>query len=127
MSAIENHIKTKTWILPERITQDFELNVFETVFDFDMNFKLRPLVRYGLDMDDMFRTAYTLLWRESLEAKKDTGKFEFLINGVCEHLTRDFDCSAIESIDEQLRKKYLILEDITKLSNTGKRMCGNFI
>ena len=126
-SAIENHIKTKTWILPERITQDFELNVFETVFDFDMNFKLRPLVRYGLDMDDMFRTAYTLLWRESLEAKKDTGKFEFLINGVCEHLTRDFDCSAIESIDEQLRKKYLILEDITKLSNTGKRMCGNII
>ena len=127
LSAIENHIKTKTWILPERITQDFELNVFETVFDFDMNFKLRPLVRYGLDMDDMFRTAYTLLWRESLEAKKDTGKFEFLINGVCEHLTRDFDCSAIESIDEQLRKKYLILEDITKLSNTGKRMCGNII
>ena len=126
-SAIENHIKTKTWILPERITQDFELNVFETVFDFDMNFKLRPLVKVGLDMDDMFRTAYTLLWRESLEAKKDTGKFEFLINGVCEHLTRDFDCSAIESIDEQLRKKYLILEDITKLSNTGKRMCGNII
>ena len=125
--AIENHIKTKTWILPERITQDFELNVFETVFDFDMNFKLRPLVRYGLDMDDMFRTAYTLLWRESLEAKKDAGKFEFLINGVCEHLTRDYDCSAIESIDEQLRKKYLILEDITKLSNTGKRMCGNII
>ena len=127
LSAIENHIKTKTWILPERITQDFELNVFETVFDFDMNFKLRPLLRYGLDMDDMFRTAYTLLWRESLEAKKDAGKFEFLINGVCEHLTRDFDCSAIESIDEQLRKKYLILEDITKLSNTGKRMCGNII
>ena len=126
-SAIENHIKTKTWILPERITQDFELNVFETVFDFDMNFKLRPLVRYGLDMDDMFRTAYTLLWRESLEAKKDAGKFEFLINGVCEHLTRDYDCSSIESIDEQLRKKYLILEDITKLSNTGKRMCGNII
>jgi hypothetical protein len=127
LSAIENHIKTKTWILPEQITQDSELNVFETVFDFDMNFKLRPLVRVGLDMDDMFRAAYTLLWRESLEGKKDAGKFEFRINGVCEDLTRDYDCSAIKSIEEQLRKKYLILEGITKLGNSGKRMCGNII
>ncbi len=127
LSAIENHIKTKTWLLPERITQGSELSVFETVFDFDMNFKLRPLVKVGLDMDDMFRTAYTLLWRERLEEKKDAGKFKFLINGVSEHLTRDYDCSTIELIDEQLQKKYLILEDIIKLGNTGKRMCGNII
>ena len=78
-------------------------------------------------MDDMFRTAYTLLWRERLEEKKDAGKFKFLINGVSEHLTRDYDCSTIELIDEQLQKKYLILEDIIKLGNTGKRMCGNII
>jgi lipopolysaccharide heptosyltransferase II len=127
LSAIENHIKTKTWLLPERITQGSELSVFETVFDFDMNFKLRPLVKVGLDMDDMFRTAYTLLWRERLEEKKDAGKFKFLINGVSEHLTRDYDCTTIELIDEQLQKKYLILEDIIKLGNTGKRMCGNII
>jgi len=126
-SAIENHLKTKTWILPEQITPDSELNVFETVFDFDMNFKLKPLVRIGLGMDDMFREAHALLWRERLTEKRDVGKFEFLINGVCEDLIRDYDCSDIESLDEQLQKKYSILEDIIKLSKTGKKMCGSII
>lgn len=50
-----------------------------------------------------------------------------MINGACEDLTRDFDCSSIQVIDGRLGKKYLVLEDIVKLGHSGKIMCGNII
>jgi ADP-heptose:LPS heptosyltransferase len=122
-SAIESHIQTKSWA--PRIDQSSELNVFETVFDFNENIRLRPLVRHGLHMDDMFRTAYTLLWRMSLDQKATD--FDFLIKGICEDLNRDYDCSSIQFLDDQLKRKYLVLQDIVKLANSGKKMCGNII
>ena len=126
-SVIENHMKTKSWILPEQISKDSELNIFETVFDFDNNFKLRPLVKHALGMDDMFRTAYALLWRERLEEKQNENDFNFLINGVCDNLIRDYDCTDIDSVNEQLGKKYLGLEEIVKLGSKGRKLCGTLI
>ena len=126
-SVIESHIITKSWVLPEQVNTKSELNVYETVFDFDDNFQLRPLVKHRLQIDDMFRTAYTLLWRNSLDEKMKANDFEFLINGVCENLNRDYDCTDIDSVDEQLEKKYLALEEIVKLAFKGRKQCGNLI
>ncbi len=126
-SVIKNHMETRIWLLPETITKDSEVNVFETVIDFDRNFRLKPLVRFGLKMDDLFRTAYTLLWRESLAKKQDADENEFLMNGVCERLAQDYDCSSIERVDEQLKKKYAVLKDVIKLAHTGQKLSGNLI
>ena len=125
LSAIENHIKTQSWILPEMIDQDSEVNVYETTFDFDNNFRLRPLVRNELEMNDLLRSAFTLLWRSVLTEKK--GADRFMINGVCENLAQEYDCSEIEMIDEQLEKKYLILEDISTRAHAGQKLCGKII
>jgi lipopolysaccharide heptosyltransferase II len=126
-SAIENHKKTESWILPEQISQNPELNVFETGFDFDNNFILRPHVKHSFDMDDIFRTAYRLLWREVLDAKPISDDFEFLLNGLCENLKRDYDCTEIERLEELLGPKYLVLEDMVKLAEKGRKMCGILI
>jgi ADP-heptose:LPS heptosyltransferase len=126
-TAIENHVKTKTWIFPEEISRDSELNIFETGFDFDNNFRLKPLVRFGITMDDIFRTSYSVLWRKSLEGKYDNNDLEFLMNGVCDRLVREYDCTGILLVEEQLSKKYLILENIIELAKNGRRLCGNLI
>ncbi len=124
-SAIENHIKTQSWVLPEMIDQGSEVNVFETDFDFDMNFRLRPLIKYELEMNDLLRSTYTLLWRSILTEKKDPNRY--LINGLCENLSQEYDCSDIEMIDEQLVRKYQILEDISKRAHAGQKLCGKII
>ena len=124
-SAIEGHIKTQSWSLPETITSDSEVNVYETAIGFDMNFRLRPLVRCGLRVNDLLRSAYGLLWRASLDDKKVIPGNDFL--GVCEDLSQEYDCSDIEALAEQLEKKYLILDAISKLAHAGQRLCGKII
>lgn len=124
-SAIEDHIRTQTWSLPEMINQDSDVNVYETGFDFDKNFRLRPLVRSNLDVSDVIRSAYTLLWRSILTEKK--GPDKLVVSRVCENLSQEYDCSEIEEIDEQLEKKYLIIEDILKRAREGQKLCGKII
>ena len=124
-SAIENHIKTQLWILPEMIDRDSEVNVFETSFDFDMNFRLRPLIRYEFQMNDLLRSAYTLLWRSVLTEEKNVDWT--MINGLCVNLSKEYDCSEIEMLDEQLEKKYLVLDDISKRAHAGQKLCGKIV
>ncbi len=125
--TIENHMATGSWELPQQINHDSELNVFETVYDFDMNFKLRPLVRTKLDLDDLFRAAYNIMWRESLDGKSSGKNTDFLIKGTCTELMRDFDCSSIDSIDGFLQKKLSILREVTGLVTAGKKLCRDII
>ena len=122
--TIESHMNTGSWKIPKSINKDTEVNIFETIFDFDKNFRLKPLLKRDLRTDDLLRTAYTLLWRESLEENPDVYEKGFLINGICARLKQEYDCSSFGLVEEQLEKKYLILEEIIKLSNTGQRLCG---
>lgn len=124
-SAIEDHIRTQKWVLPEMIDQDSEVNVYETEFDFDMNFRLRPLVNYELEIKDFFRSAYTLLWRSILTEKRDPDKF--IINHVCENLSKDYDCSEIEKVYDQVEKISLIIKDVITRADAGQKLCGKII
>ena len=124
-SAIENHMLTQSWVLPDTINENSEVNVYETIFDINMNFRLRPLVRHRLELDDLIRSCYTLLWRATLEEKIEVDSF--MINSVCENLVQEYDCSNIEMIDEQLEKKILILKDILSLAYKGQNLCGEII
>jgi ADP-heptose:LPS heptosyltransferase len=125
--AIEEHINSNSWVLSDSLSKDSELNVFETVFDFDNNIRLKPLVRHGLTMDDLYRKAYTLLWRESLDGNQIRRDIEALINRVCDDLILDYDCSSIEEIEILLERKVSVLEDIVKFATSGKRMCDQLI
>jgi ADP-heptose:LPS heptosyltransferase len=126
-TSIESHINNGTWKLPDSITPDSELNVFETHSDFNENIRLKPLVKHELCMEDMFRTAYTLLWRMNLNDSKSDDEFKYFINGICKDLISDYDCSTAELIDEQLINKYLVLQEIGKLGRSGKKICGEII
>ncbi len=124
-SAIENHIKTQSWILPEAISPESEVNVYETEFDSNKNFRLRPLVKYKLELNDLIRSSYTLLWRAVLEGKKDVD--DYLITDACTNLSREYDCSGIEMVDDQLDKKLSVIEDISNMAHAGQSLCGKII
>ncbi|PIP72378.1 MAG: hypothetical protein COW89_06750 [Nitrospinae bacterium CG22_combo_CG10-13_8_21_14_all_47_10] len=126
-SAIENHIQTQSWNLPEMITPDSEVNVFETVYDFDMNFRLRSLVRHELGINDVLRSAYTLLWRRNLSGAWLMAGDEILIGEICNDLSREYDCINIGLIGEQLEKKYSVLENVSSLALAGEKLCGKII
>lgn len=125
LSAIENHILTQSWILPETINEDSEINVYETIFDNNSNFRLRSLVRHKIELDDLIRSCYTILWRVALEEK--TYIDNFMVNSICENLLEEYDCSNLKLIDEQLIKKNLILKNISKLAQAGKNICSEII
>ena len=125
LSAIENHILTQSWILPETINEDSEINVYETIFDNNSNFRLRSLVRHKIELDDLIRSCYTILWRVALEEK--TYIDNFMVNSICENLLEEYDCSNLKLIDEQLIKKNLILKNISKLAQAGKNICSKII
>ena len=125
LSAIENHILTQSWILPETINEDSEINVYETIFDNNSNFRLRSLVRHKIELDDLIRSCYTILWRVALEER--TYIDNFMVNSICENLLEEYDCSNLKLIDEQLIKKNLILKNISKLAQAGKNICSKII
>ena len=125
LSAIENHILTQSWILPETINEDSEINVYETIFDNNSNFRLRSLVRHKIELDDLIRSCYTILWRVTLEER--TYIDSFMVNSVCKNLLEEYDCSNLKLIDEQLIKKNLTLKNISKLAQAGKNICSEII
>ena len=126
-SSIENHINRSTWSLPIDFCADSELNVFETVYDSDKNLRLRPLLRYRLGLTDLFRSAYTLLWRHSLDKKIEKLKNEYLIECTWKDLEQDYDCSSIKYFQDHLKLKLGSLDEILNFAQEGKNFCGEII
>ena len=126
-AVIENHIVTRNWNLPSEITTESELKVFETIFDVNNNFKLRPLVRNIFKIEDLFRISYGLLWRAQLDSLQGSGGNEMLVNGICQELLRDYDCSNLKALDQPLNKKISVLVDIRRIAVAGKSLCRDII
>ena len=49
-----------------------DLNIYETVTSDQGIVSLRPLIKHDLHLNDVFRMAYAVLWRETLNLKIKT-------------------------------------------------------
>ena len=83
LSFVKSHIESKCWKLPSDLENSEELNVYETISSNQGIVSLRPLIKHPLQLNDVFRLAYAVLWRENLDAKIITEtniKIKYLIS-----------------------------------------------
>jgi ADP-heptose:LPS heptosyltransferase len=118
---VENHIEHKTWQLPSDLINASELNVYETVTSAQGLIRLKPVIRHDLELEDIFRLAYSVLWREILVAGASP-----CINSLQE-LLEDYKSSDSRTIGELLKNKTKLLETIEAFGKEGARLCEGIV
>ena len=125
-SMISEHMQAGLWTLPENMGSLDEMNIFETRYGPDNRLALKPVIRHPVNLDDVFRWAYSRLWLKSLETTA-VSEESFWETKDVEVLCEDYDCENVERIKEPLRKKISVLSDLSRLSREGGRTTGVLI
>jgi ADP-heptose:LPS heptosyltransferase len=121
LAFVENHIEYKKWQLPSDLINSSELNVYETVASAQGIIRLKPVIRHDLELEDVFRLAYSVLWRETLVAGTSAN-----LNGLQE-LLEDYKKSDSRTVGELLKNKTELLETIEALGKEGERLCEGIV
>ena len=111
LAFVEKHIEYKKWQLPSNLKNLSELNVYETVASAQGIISLKPVIRHDLELEDVFRLAYSILWREALVE----GASAKLIS--LQELLEDYKNSDSRTIGELLKSKIEIIEAIVPTSS----------
>ncbi len=120
-SFVENHIEHKSWKLPLDLECKDELNIYETVVSSQGIVTLKPMIKHGLGLNDVFRMSYAVLWREALD-----GELETDIQVIKERL-EDYGSPNFEKFGEVLSEKIETLEDIESFGREGVRLCEDIV
>jgi len=121
LSFIDNYECHNTWKLPFDLKDCQDLNIYETVFSAHNVVRLKPMIKHEISINDIFRLAYSVLWRETLDQE---------INTDCDamqELLEEFSHSNSAMILESLDDKMTILEGIESLSLNGIMLCEKII
>lgn len=121
LSFIKNYEAHKTWKLPFDLKDCQELNIYETVSSAQKLVRLKPMIKHEISINDIFRLAYSVLWREKLDQEINTDR-----ESIQEAL-EEFDHRNSILTLEKLEDKVTILADIESLSLNGKMLCENII
>ncbi|MBN4077857.1 glycosyltransferase family 9 protein [Nitrospina gracilis] len=121
LTFVENHIEHKVWKLPSDLINASELNVYETVTSAQGLIRLKPVIRHDLELEDVFRLAYSVLWRETLVVGTSAN-----LNSLQE-LLEDYKNSDSRTIEELLKNKTELLEAIEALGKEGARLCDGIV
>lgn len=120
-AMIQKHIKEDAWSLPEDMGPLNEMNIFETRYGSDDRLALRPLIQHPIQLDDVFRWAYSRLWLESLGKNAPHGDVEI------ETLWLDHDCERVAEVLAPLQKKVAVLDDLDRLCREGMKATGSLL
>jgi ADP-heptose:LPS heptosyltransferase len=125
-SMMQKHIKEGAWKLADDMGPLEEMNIYETRYGSDRRLTLKPLTLHPINLDDVFRWAYSSLWLESL------GEYGYFDNSrdetaMVEHLRQDYDCGGIDEILEPLRIKIEVAKDLIQLSREGTKATTSLI
>jgi ADP-heptose:LPS heptosyltransferase len=121
LTFVENHIEHKIWQLPSDLINSSELNIYETVTSTQGLVRLKLVIQHDLELDDVFRLAYSVLWRETLVV----GASANLIS--LQELLEDYKNSDSRTIGELLKNKTELLEGIEALGKEGARLCEGIV
>jgi ADP-heptose:LPS heptosyltransferase len=121
LTFIESSIEHDIWQLPSDLENTSELNIYETVTSAEGLIRLRPIVRRDLGLDDIFRLAYSVLWRETLASEKNV-----TINSL-QNLLLDYKSPDSLTIGKIFGNEIELLETIEKLGNEGSRLCEGIV
>lgn len=121
LSFIEKRDEHKTWVLPEDLEGVEELNIYETVKSSQGLVSLKPLIKHPLAWADIFRMAYAVLWRETLDIETRTE-----IDLIKDRLN-DFGPPELEIFSETLEEKIHLLKEIASFGQKGIGLCEEIV
>ncbi len=121
LTFVENHIEHKKWQMPSDLINASELNVYETVTSSDGLIRLKPVIRHALELEDIFRLAYSVLWREALVPETSTNILSL------QELLEEYENSDSQTVRELLGNKMELLETIEALGEEGARLCEGIV
>jgi ADP-heptose:LPS heptosyltransferase len=121
LTFVENHIEHKIWQLPSNLEYISELNIYETVTSAKGLIRLRPIIRRDLGIDDLFRLAYSVLWRETLVSEENV-----TINNF-QNLLVDYKIPDSQTIGKMLGNEIEFLKTIEELGREGFRLCEGIV
>jgi len=121
LSFVKSHIESKCWTLPSDLENSEELNVYETINSNQGIVSLKPLIKHPLQLNDIFRLAYAVLWRENLDVKIITDT-----KVIIEQLG-NYDFSKLVDFTETLCEKIRFLNKLESYGKEGMRFCKEII
>jgi ADP-heptose:LPS heptosyltransferase len=121
LTFVENHIEHKTWQLSSDLINASELNVYETVTSAQGLIRLKPVIRHDLELEDVFRLAYSILWRETLVEGASASLKDL------QELLKDYKKSDSITIGELLKNKTELLKTVEALGKEGARLCEDIV
>jgi ADP-heptose:LPS heptosyltransferase len=121
LTSIENHIEHNIWQLPFDLINTSELNIYETVTSAEGLIHLRPIIRRDPSLDDIFRLAYSILWRDTLAAGENV-----TINSL-QKLLVDYKSPDSQTMRKMLGNEIEFLYTIEELGREGFRLCEGIV
>ena len=121
LAFVEKHIEHKNWYLPSDLTNTEELNVFETVKSSQGLIRLKPVIRHDLAVKDVFRLAYSSLWRETLVEEDNAHSIN------TQEMLADYNISESKNIEDIIRSKTELLQTVIALAGKGARLCDGIV
>ncbi len=118
---VEGHLELGRWEVPSELKNADELNIFETILSSQGIVSLRPMLKRDLSLNDLFRLAYAVLWRETLDVEIKTD-----LKVVQENLG-NFSISDYDNLLDSLSVKIKFLKEIEALGTEGVRLCEGIV
>ena len=121
LSFIENYEQNNIWKLPFDLKNSQELNIYETISSSQGIVRLKPMIKHEININDIFRLAYSVLWREKLDEELKTDIFN-----IQERL-EEYSYYDSRMLIENLTDKILFIEEIESLGREGIELCESIV
>jgi len=116
LSMIRIHEKDGKWTLPESMLGLDEVNIYNTHVGEDRRLRLRPLIKYPLGINDIFREIYADHWLDSLGVIKLYDSIPF---NTLKNFLNDYDCRDVNNLSQLITERISKLIDLKNLANQG--------
>ena len=123
-SYIENHAQVGNWKLDRSRVRSNEMNVFESVFDYDGLINFKPLLKNIPTDMEVYSRFYRQLWVDSLikKSRSDSANKESLRN-LSDSIQEDFQEDGLREVILGIGKDFNLFRELRSIARSGIKFC----
>lgn len=122
---IENHVQMGNWKLDSEQVRSKEMNVFESVFEYDGLINFKPLLKNIPTDMEVYSRFYRQLWIDSLikRPRSDAANKEFLKN-LSDSIREDFQIDGLREVILGIGEDFNLFRELRSIARTGIKVCS---
>ena len=121
---LSHHAISGSWQAPANHPALSDIDILETAIGPDDRLFLKPLIRHGLTVEDLFRRAYEQLWLQVLPIEE--GAY-LCSNNLAESLASHFDCRGADKVWQEAEEKIKALNRLAQYGEKGQQLTTRLI